>query len=127
MIQALAKLLGLTPEHAEASMHSESAARAVLTRRNLFAAGAALATGSVFSFGATDPDGVYLITSWIEAPTITLPSPLLSWTDIVLTINGLEHKLPGLALIEQRITIDGFRRMMHGPFGMIVTVTEKRT
>ena len=45
-------------------MHSENAARAVLSRRNFFAAGAALAAGSVFSFSAkpspADLWGIYL-------------------------------------------------------------------
>lgn len=50
MLDALAKMLGLSREHAEASMHSESAAKAALSRRDLFAAGAALAVGSAFSF-----------------------------------------------------------------------------
>lgn len=45
-----ARLLGIKPDHAEDALHSERAARAVLTRRNLFAAGGALAAGSVFSF-----------------------------------------------------------------------------
>ncbi len=80
MIALLAKMLGLSPEHAEASMHSERAARAVLTRRNLFAAGAALATGSVFSFGALK---VFTYEDWRDLgfyvqntklmPTVTLP------------------------------------------------------
>lgn len=50
-LNALARLLGIKPDHAEDALHSERAARAVLTRRNLFAAGGALAAGSVFSFG----------------------------------------------------------------------------
>ena len=50
VIAALAKMLRLSTEHAEASMHSDRVAHAVLTRRNLFAAGAALAAGSAFSF-----------------------------------------------------------------------------
>ena len=57
MIRTLAKMLGLSTEHTEASMHSERAARAVLTRRNLFAAGAALAAGSAFSFAPAGPTG----------------------------------------------------------------------
>jgi hypothetical protein len=48
----LARILGIKPDLAEDALHSERAARAVLTRRNLFAAGGALAAGSVFSFGA---------------------------------------------------------------------------
>lgn len=60
MIAALAKMLGLSTEHAEASMHSDRAARAVLTRRNLFAAGAALATGAAFSFAAPEHPGVWI-------------------------------------------------------------------
>lgn len=61
MMQALAKMLGLPTEHAEASMHSEQAARAVLTRRNLFATAATLAAGSAFSFGRSplEPEGFY--------------------------------------------------------------------
>lgn len=46
-----AKLLGVQPHQAEDALHSESAARAVLSRRNLFAAGAALAAGSVLVGG----------------------------------------------------------------------------
>lgn len=42
----LAKMLGVAPRLAEEALHSESAARAVLSRRNLFAASAALAVGS---------------------------------------------------------------------------------
>jgi len=62
-------------------MHSERAARAVLTRRILFAAGAALATGSAFSFGRPEAFtyedwrnfGFYVNNSKL-APTVTLPN-----------------------------------------------------
>jgi hypothetical protein len=50
-LSALARMLGIKTDLAEDALHSERAARAVLTRRNLFAAGGALAAGSVFSFG----------------------------------------------------------------------------
>lgn len=65
MIQTLAKMLGLSVERAEATMHSECAARSVLTRRNLFAAGAALATGSAFSFASAAPFTYYEYNEWI--------------------------------------------------------------
>ena len=64
----LATMLGIGAHQAEDSMHSERAARAVLTRRNLFAAGAAMASGAVFSFGAAE-----LIT--IDVPTL-YPKPI---------------------------------------------------
>lgn len=51
MISTLAKMLRLNDEQAEASMFSEGAARAVLGRRNLMLAGAALITGTAFGFG----------------------------------------------------------------------------
>ncbi len=47
----LARMLGVPAHQAEDALHSESAARAVLSRRNLFAAGAALAAGSVLVGG----------------------------------------------------------------------------
>ncbi len=48
-----AKLLGLPSHQAEDAMHSERAARAVLSRRSFFAASGALAAASAFSFAAT--------------------------------------------------------------------------
>jgi len=49
-LAALAKLLGVKRHTAEDALHSERSARAVLSRRELFAAGGALAVGSAFSF-----------------------------------------------------------------------------
>lgn len=49
-LQQLAKLLGLSEQNAGDSLTSERAARAVLSRRDLFAAGAAMASAAVFSF-----------------------------------------------------------------------------
>lgn len=46
----LAKVLAVPRHQVEDALHSESAARAALSRRNFFAAGAALAVGSAFSF-----------------------------------------------------------------------------
>jgi hypothetical protein len=42
MIATLAKMLGLSRDQADASMRSEPAAKAVLSRRNFFVAGAAM-------------------------------------------------------------------------------------
>lgn len=50
-LATLAKMLGVATHQTEDALHSESAARAVLSRRNLFAAGAALAAGSLLVGG----------------------------------------------------------------------------
>lgn len=50
-LNALAKMLGVPARLAEDALHSERAARAVLSRRNLFAAAGALAAGSVLVGG----------------------------------------------------------------------------
>lgn len=47
-LQKLAKMLGVGEHQAEDAMHSERAAKAALSRRNLFAAAGALAAGTVF-------------------------------------------------------------------------------
>lgn len=47
----LAKLFRVHPDDVDAAMRSERGYRAALSRRSLFAAGAALAAGSVFSGG----------------------------------------------------------------------------
>lgn len=50
-LAAFAKLLGLPTRLAEDALHSERAAFAVLSRRNLFAAGTAMAAGSLLVGG----------------------------------------------------------------------------
>lgn len=47
-LRALANMLGVAPRLAEDALHSERAAKAVLSRRNLFAAAGAMAAGTVF-------------------------------------------------------------------------------
>ena len=42
-------MLGIAEHQAEDALHSERAARAVLSRRSFFAAGAALAAGTAFT------------------------------------------------------------------------------
>lgn len=60
-LERFATMVGLRPDLAEDALHSEGAARAVLSRRNLFAAGAAMAAGSAFSFGqAYDVQTIWL-------------------------------------------------------------------
>lgn len=49
-LQRFAQMLGLAPSAAEDALHSERAARAVLSRRDLLAASGALAGASLFSF-----------------------------------------------------------------------------
>jgi hypothetical protein len=51
-LQTLARMLGVPQHQAEDALHSERAARAVISRRNLFAAGAAMVGASAFSFAA---------------------------------------------------------------------------
>lgn len=50
-LATLARMLGVPSRLAEDALHSEGAARAVLSRRNLFAAGAAMAAGSLLVGG----------------------------------------------------------------------------
>lgn len=66
----LARLLGVPTRLAEDALHSERAARAVLSRRNLFAAGAAMAAGSVLVGG---PLPLHVFTDdyeWWVAPNL---------------------------------------------------------
>ena len=51
-LSAFARLLGVPLRHAEDALHSESAARFVLSRRSVFGVAGALALGSAFSFPA---------------------------------------------------------------------------
>jgi hypothetical protein len=46
-LQSFARMLGIAQHQAEDALHSEHAARAVLSRRSFFAAGASLASGLV--------------------------------------------------------------------------------
>ncbi len=55
-----ARMLRIPIHQAEDAIRNERAARAVLTRRNLLVAGAALAAGSVFSFPKARESGLIL-------------------------------------------------------------------
>jgi hypothetical protein len=66
-LTVLANMLGVPSRLAEDALHSESAARAVLSRRNLFAAGAALAAGSVLVGGPLPLHLFYSGDDWIAA------------------------------------------------------------
>lgn len=69
-LAALARMLGIKPGQAEDALHSERAARAVLSRRDLFAAGGALAAGSVFSFAPVwQPNAFMLALADVHAST----------------------------------------------------------
>jgi hypothetical protein len=59
-LATLARMLGVGAHQAEDALQSERAARAALSRRDLFAAAGALAAGSAFSFAA--PQGVDVVT-----------------------------------------------------------------
>lgn len=48
-LQTFARMLGIAEHQAEDALHSERAAKAVLSRRSFFAAGAALAAGTAFA------------------------------------------------------------------------------
>jgi hypothetical protein len=114
LLNTLAKMLGLSAEHAEASMHSERAARAVLTRRNLFAAGAALAAGSAFSFGSCAG-------FWAQNP-----APL-SWKDILMTFDGVTWRLGGLSMRVTEVVGTKVTRKVAGPAGCDITVSGEET
>jgi hypothetical protein len=62
-LAALAKMLGVPARLAEDALHSESAARAVLSRRSLFAASSALAVGSLLVGG---PLPLYLFSDGVD-------------------------------------------------------------
>jgi hypothetical protein len=101
MIATLAKILGLSPEHAEASIHSERAARAVLSRRNLFAAGAALAAGSAFSFAKPQPEGFYVQNPHTKRVMDRVMGEVEYWCEF--TICGVRS--PGVVGIADRVWI----------------------
>ncbi len=61
-LDTFAKLLGLPRHQAEDALHSERAAKAVLSRRSFFAAGAALAAGTVYA-----PSCELYVNPWAEA------------------------------------------------------------
>lgn len=50
MLDKFAKLLGIRTDQAEDALHSERAAKHVVSRRSFFGASAALTAGTVFSF-----------------------------------------------------------------------------
>lgn len=77
----LAGLLGVAPHHAEDALHSERAARAVLSRRNFFAASGALAIGSAFSFARPLAElSPFLRTMLdVQAEAMTRSAGLLAW------------------------------------------------
>lgn len=80
-LHALARLLGIKPHQAEGALHSERAARAVLSRRDLFAAGSALAVGSAFSFARPWRDLSPFIVAMLDAQAevIVGTARQLSW------------------------------------------------
>jgi hypothetical protein len=58
-LSTLARMLGVRRDLAEDVLHSERAAKAVLSRRCLFAAGAAMVAGDAFSFGFAEDEAAY--------------------------------------------------------------------
>lgn len=70
-LNALARMLGIKPDHAEDALHSERAARAVLTRRQALALAAAAPVAAVLPAAARaplmlslDPGGVGCVAAW---------------------------------------------------------------
>lgn len=82
-LQRFATMLGIGEHQAEDALHSERAARAVLSRRNLFAAGAAMAAGSAFSFAKPEPLGMWItndpkfLAAWNHPDVIFLARKML--------------------------------------------------
>jgi hypothetical protein len=62
-------MLGVRRDLALDALHSERAAKAALSRRGLFAAAGAMATGSVFSF--------------------PVPAKMCAWSDLRVYFNGV--------------------------------------
>lgn len=108
MLDRFAKLLGIRPDQAEDALHSERAAKHVVSRRSFFGASAALTAGTVFSFpveaeekkiavpdlqkmamrgpwGCTGPGGIYFREFTPVASGIDLP---LSWGQLPITRGG---------------------------------------
>jgi hypothetical protein len=71
-LSALARMLGIRSELAEDAMRSERAARAVLSRRSLFAAAGAMAAGAAFSFGGPVADMRWV---WVSSTALYTTAP----------------------------------------------------
>ena len=91
-LDALARLLGVRPDLAEDVLHSERAARAVLTRRSLFAAAGAMAPSAAFSF-PTPGRWIYYVPVVGEIISVTV------------TIDGVSRKFHNMLV--ERIDDDG--------------------
>ncbi len=81
--QAFAKMIGVPEHQSEDALHSEGAARAVLSRRDLLAAGAGLAAGSAFSFASP-----------VASPLPLIVSPWAMTTS--MGVAQIVNRLPGL-------------------------------
>jgi hypothetical protein len=77
----LARLLGVPQYQVEDALHSENAARAVLSRRNFFAASGAMAIGSAFSFAKPLAELSPFMRAMldIQAEAMTRSAGLLAW------------------------------------------------
>lgn len=78
MLRQFAKLLGLPVHQAEDALYSERSARAVLSRRSLFAAAGALAAGTAFSFPVPRRPPTILHASTFAGSTIIMPDTVPS-------------------------------------------------
>lgn len=91
---ALARLLGVKRHQAEDALHSERAARAVLSRRELFAASGALAAGTAFSFS--------------QPARVVLPKSLWATLDLAAQINvNLVYRLAWATLLPFEVISGG--------------------
>lgn len=107
-LATLAKMLGVPAHQAEDALHSERAARAVLTRRSLFAAAGALAAGSVLVGG---PLPLYVFTDetdWYVAHNLAdAYDRREGWTGITRQDGGELEQVPDRHFISIYIENDG--------------------
>lgn len=92
-LSRFAKLLGLPHHQAEDALHSERAARAVLTRRSFFAAGGAMAASLAFSFPVPKPPCLIMgaAYSWADIEISLGAFPFLDYVPIITGISCIHH------------------------------------
>ena len=76
-LTTLSKMLGLTGEPDYDILKNERAAKVAFSRRNLFAAGAAMAGGIVFSGDVFMPPPVFVEDPWADAKRFALAQKAL--------------------------------------------------
>ncbi len=110
-LSTIARMLGIRTDLAEDALHSESAARAGLSRRNLFLATGAMAAGSVFSI----PDPGVLIEG----------ARLYRWAEVSICIGA--QSFPGMTIEAAigRPRVGDVYDMRGQPMGIVTRVLDE--